>query len=264
MKNLPIAVSVMTGILLMVFLARCQSKTSPTDAAPAQETIITNQEEKGPLITIEFEKGKYHNHPLMAVWIEDTSGRFIQNIYVAESIAKGVFRHADNSRGQWMPGEIRRPAALPYWGHKWGIKAEDGLYLPTSKNPLPDAVSGPTPQNNFIIQSRLADTALQVFRVMLEINQSWDWNEYWTNNKFPDDQEYKTSSQPALVYSATIDLTRDVREAEMQVIGRSHYSGKDGNLYNDLATMTTALQIARSIKVTCQGDAAKSLPSPPR
>jgi len=264
MKNLPISVSVMTGILLIVFLTRCQSKASPTDAEPAQETIITNQQEKGPLIIIEFKKGKYHNHPLMAVWIEDTSGRFIQNIYVAESIAKGVFRHADNSRGQWMPGEIRRPAALPYWGHKWGIKAEDGLYLPTSKNPLPDAVSGPTPQSNFIIQSRLADTALQVFRVMLEINQSWDWTEYWTNNKFPDDQEYKTSSQPALVYSATIDLTRDVREAEMQVIGRSHYSGKDGNLYNDLATMTTALQIARSVKVTCHGDAAKSLPSPPR
>lgn len=260
MKNPPITISVITEILLVILLTRCQSKTSPTDAVPVQETIITNQDQKGPFIAIQFQKGKYHNHPLMAVWIEDTSGKFIQNIYVAESIAKGVFRHADNSRGQWMPGEIRRPAALPYWGHKWGIKAEDGLYLPTSEKPLPDAVSGPTPQSNFIIQSRLADTTLRVFRVMLEINQSWDWNEYWTNNKFPDDKEYKTSSQPALVYSATIDLTNDIKEADMQVIGRSHHSGKDGNLYSDLTTMTTALQIAQSIKVSCHVDATKPLP----
>lgn len=261
MKNTYTIFLAMTGLLLVALTNQCQNKSVVTGAVPATETIITNPEEKGPVVSISFQKGRFHNHPLMAIWVEDTSGRFIQNIYVAESIAKGVFRHADNSRGQWMPGEIRRPAALPYWGHKWGIRADDGLYLPTPKNPLPDAVSGPTPQGDFIIWSRLADTTLQVFRVMLEINQSWDWNEYWTNNKFPDDKDYKTSSQPALVYSATMDLTKGIREAEMQVIGRSHYSGKDGNLYTDLATLTTALQIAKSIKVTCSGDAAKLHPS---
>ena len=39
----------------------------------------------------------------------------------------------------------------------------------------------------------------------MEINQNWDWNEYWTNDKYPDDENYKMSCQPALVYEAVID-----------------------------------------------------------
>jgi hypothetical protein len=35
----------------------------------------------------------------------------------------------------------------------------------------------------------------------------------------------------------------------MKLIGHSHYSGKDGNLYTDVSTLTTALDIARSIVV---------------
>ena len=85
----------------------------------------------------------------MAIWVEDTSGKYIQDLYVAESIAKGVFRHGIGSEGKWKPGEIRRPAALPYWGHKRGIKADDGLYIPSAKNPLPDAYTGATPTESF-------------------------------------------------------------------------------------------------------------------
>jgi hypothetical protein len=82
---------------------------------------------------------------------------------------------------------------------------------------------------------------------LFEINQSWDWNEYWTNSKFPDDEQYKTSSQPALIYEAIIDLNSGNKEYEMQAIGHSHYSGKDGNLYTDLSTITTALEIVNKI-----------------
>jgi hypothetical protein len=35
----------------------------------------------------------------------------------------------------------------------------------------------------------------------------------------------------------------------MQVIGRSHHSGADGNLYKDIETLTTALQIADKVVV---------------
>jgi hypothetical protein len=35
----------------------------------------------------------------------------------------------------------------------------------------------------------------------------------------------------------------------MKVIGHSHYAGKDGNLYQDTSTLTTALQIAGKIVV---------------
>ncbi|MGC9344471.1 MAG: hypothetical protein ACP5E3_17330, partial [Bacteroidales bacterium] len=176
-------------------------------------------------------------------------GRFVQTLYVAESIGKGVFLHGDASTGKWMPGEIRRPAALPVWSHRRGIQAEDGLYLPTPANPVPDAYTGPTPPQSFVIESRLNDEDLRQFLVFFEINQTWDWNEFWTNNKYPDNDEYKTSCQPALVYKAVVNLDDKQEEYRMRLIGHSHYAGEDGKLYEDVSTFTTALDIAEEIKV---------------
>jgi len=62
--------------------------------------------------------------------------------------------------------------------------AENGLYMPTKNNPVPDAYTGATPSGNFKIRTRLDNPVSEPFRILFEINQSWDWNEYWTNNKF--------------------------------------------------------------------------------
>jgi hypothetical protein len=234
-------------IPLMLFALGCTTSKVPVDEVPDQ--ITSNPSGTGPALEIEMTRGEGHNHPLMAIWVEDESGKFIQTLYVAESIGKGVFQHGDASRGFWMPGEIRRPAALPYWSHRRGIKAPDGLYLPTPDNPIPDAYTGPTPPKSFILHTRLDEPGLRKFRVLFEINQTWDWNEYWTNNKFPDDDEYKTSCQPALVYAVTIDLDDPQEKYTMEIIGRSHQSGTDGMLYDDIQTLTTALHIADEIQV---------------
>ena len=39
------------------------------------------------------------------------------------------------------------------------------------------------------------------------------------------------------------------RKYEMVAVGHSHYSGKDGGLYPELGTLTTALKIADKITV---------------
>jgi hypothetical protein len=233
-----------TGIV-----SSCRS-TSVSQDPPAPAVIETNQSENGPVITIEFTPGKYHNHPLMAIWIEDMDGNYLQTLYVPRSIARGVFQHGSTSSGRWAEGEVRRPAALPYWGHQRGIKAEDGLYLPTSQNPLPDAVSGATPQSGFVLHAKLAFQSGKKFRVLMEVNQPWDWNEYWTNNKYPGDMEYATSCQPAVVYAAILDPDAGIRTSELKAIGHSHYSGKDGSLTTDLSTLTSALEIVRSVKAS--------------
>jgi hypothetical protein len=188
----------------------------------------------------------------MAVWLEDSDGRYIETLYIAKSIGTGIFQHADRSTGHWEAGPVRRPAALPYWSHKRGIKAPDGLYLPTPEQPVADAITGPTPTGDFTLKSRATSNVPSSFRVMFEINQSWDWNEYWTNNKFPDDQQYKTSSQPAVVYSALINLDNKQASYILQPVGHSHYAGLDGSLNSDLSTMTTALQIAKSVTVSVE------------
>lgn len=250
MKRIFITSSTLLALSIMLIIGgyRCSGTKTTADPGPV-EIIQTNVNGTGLSVRVEFLKGESHNHPLMAVWLEDTDGKYIETLYVAESIGKGVFRHGSKSQGQWEAGPVRRPAALPYWGHKRGVQAEDGYYIPTPKTPVPDAVTGPTPQGNFTLVSKATATTPRVFNVMFEINQSWDWNKFWTNNKYPDDVNYKTSSQPSLVYEALIDLDSGTKEYSMKPVGHGHYSGNDGSLTTDLGTMTTALEIAKSITV---------------
>jgi hypothetical protein len=233
-----------------MLLFMCTNTRVPVEETPEQFTY--NPLGSGPVLEIEMIRGEGHNHPLMAIWAETLDGKFIQTLYVAESIGKGIFRHGDASRGFWMPGEIQRPAALPYWSHRRGIKNEHGYYLPTPTNPVPDAYTGPTPGRSFILRTRLDEKTDDPFKILFEINQTWDWNEFWTNNKYPEDEEYKTSCQPALVYTVTIDPSDPKESYPMKVIGRSHHSGANGELYKDLETLTTALHIAEELEVWVQ------------
>jgi hypothetical protein len=130
--------------------------------------------------------------------------------------------------------------------------ADDGYYIPTPENPMPDAVSGPTPPGNFTMTSKSSVKPPSVFKLLLEINQPWDWNEYWTNTRFPDDVNYMTSSQPAVVYEAVIDINSGQKEFVMVPVGHSHYSGLDGSLTADLSSLTTALQIVKSIRISIE------------
>ncbi|MDD3196379.1 MAG: hypothetical protein PHU68_11385 [Paludibacter sp.] len=204
---------------------------------------------EGTTLQFHFEKGKRHNHPLIAIWLADEKGNYIQTLYVAESIGKGNFRRVDHSTGKWQAGEIQRPAALPFWGHQRGIKNEFGNYLPTPEAPVVDAYTGATPPGSFDYQLTTEKKLEGRYQLFVEINQSWDWNEFWFNAKFPEDKDYKTSCQPAVIYQAWIDTRSSNRQAELKAIGRSHHSGKDGKLYTDLETLSTALNITKKMTV---------------
>jgi hypothetical protein len=86
----------------------------------------------------------------------------------------------------------------------------------------------------------------------MEINQTWDWNQYWHNNRFPDDEEYKTSCQPALIYMAEVNLSNTKQPIELKPIGHSHPSGKTGEIFSDISTLTTALNIVQKVFVTIE------------
>lgn len=231
----------------MVNVFAQKKKTKSRDYNPV--ILETNISGQGPAFEIEFHQGPEFYYPLFAIWIEDMNGKYIQTLYVAQSIARGVFVYGQVKDNRWQKESKRRPAALPYWGHKYGFKAEDGFYLPTPENPVVDAYTGATPTSEFILKSKSDKELPKQFRILLEINQSWDWNEYWTNNKYPDDKEYKTSSQPALVFAVDIDLSTNQNEYVMKPIGHSHYSGKTGELFTDLSTLTTALEIVDKVIV---------------
>lgn len=236
---------------IVIFLSVTCSRTLFDKNQDEKTTIITNPQGLGYNLKLEFLKGKSHHYPLIAVWIEDLNGSFIQNVYVSKSVARGTFDHADNSLGKWKPGHLVRPATLPYWAHKEQTMSKRTETFPNYKNPIPDAYTGATPKSNFVLKSSTDKDLNQPFRVVMEINQFFDFNKFWFNNKFPDDLNYKTSGQPALVLASEIIYPQKLPiTVNLTPIGHSHYSGENGSLFTSLNTLTTALQIVESVKVT--------------
>jgi hypothetical protein len=238
-----------TKIMVTLLLAGCASKQNISDL---KETISTRPQTINLNLEFEITAGKSHNYPSFAIWVEDLEGNYIETLYVTEYFAKGVYGHGELEPGKWKneSGEARRPAALPYWSHKRNIKANDGLYAPAPETAVPDALTGATPKGNFVLETGTKMSSDKSFKILFEVNQPWDSNEYWTNNKFPDDSNYKSSLQPALIYAAVITPEPSEKEFYLNPIGHAHYSGQDGNLYTDLTTITTAKDIFSKVKVT--------------
>lgn len=254
-KNNKMRLVILVGILVVAstLFTYCKSgegsKSRKSQKNEVLENITSNNLGNGKVLEITFHKGKSHNHPSFVFWLESLDGEYLQTLFVTKAIGQGVFEYGDKSGGSWKPGEVRRPAALPYWAHKRGILSEDGSLVPTPRSSIPDAYSGATPKGSFKLGTRSDNDLKGKVKLMFEINQTWDWNEYWNNNKYPDNMNYKTSCQPALVYSAIIDFDDLNKEILLKPIGHSHYSGEDGSLTTDLQTITSALFITKEIKV---------------
>lgn len=210
------------------------------------EKIEANINGKGYEIDITFLTGKGHNNPSFAIWIESMDEEFIQELFVTKSVATGIFRYGDPSSGKWEAGEKMYKATLPYFIHKRSKNAD----IPSNEDPIIDAYTGATPESDFILTTRTDIKYDKKFRLLIEINQAWDSNNYWNNAKYPEEKEYRNSLQPSIIYAVTIDPDNLMDEYTLNPIGHGHYAGKDGKLYTDLSTFTTALQIAESIKIS--------------
>ncbi|MBL6445879.1 hypothetical protein JMN32_06145 [Fulvivirga sp. 29W222] len=203
-------------------------------------------------ISIELKKGSTFQYPLFAIWLEDSIGNYIKTLYISRVIASSTFDYGEKVNNEWKPAVVRRPEALPYWSHKRGIKASDGLYIPLNGAPDLDGVSGATPTGNFIVTSKSDLNALKYYKIFLEVNQSYDWNEHYSEGRFPDDEIYSGSGQvgqPSLIYATDLsaaDLQQKTYKL-LNLIGHGHHSGKDGKLYTDLKNITTAKKIVDRI-----------------
>jgi hypothetical protein len=233
---------------IFILLLSC---TSGRKLSQDTETLVLNVPGQGQVLEIEFQQGSAYNHPSFVIWLEDLDGTYRETLFITQYVATGKYGHGQLSSGRWddQPGEARRPATLPYWAHKRGIQAPDGLYIPSPEAPMPDAVTRATPKGDFRLETQTGEKQTKKFRVLMEINQAWDSNRYWTNTKFPGDGDYFTSLQPAIVYAVTVNPDEPDEEYYLNPIGHSHPSGKNGKLYTDLSTLTTAKEIAGKICV---------------
>jgi hypothetical protein len=238
-------------LFLNLLLTACSGVVENKEKSKPVDIFQINPAGEGQTYFLHFISGKAHNHPTFAIWLETAEGEFIQTLYVTQALATGWFGHGQLEAGRWKdePGVSIRRATLPYWLHKSGILANGEGEMPVPENPAADGFTGATPRGEFFLTLTSDVKPERPYRFMLEINQTWDWNPYWHNNKYPDDFDYKSSSQPALVYSVLIHSHDPEETYYLNPIGHSHYSGKDGKLYTDLSTITTALDIARKISV---------------
>ena len=182
--------------------------------------------------------------PQVVIWSEDREGRFLDTLFITRKVGKQFW----GKQSKQDPDKVFHEEALPYWMYK---RYAQGLPFPTKDNPLPDAITGASPKKDFIVQTKV-QTDLKEIYVLLEANISFDVNQtYFTNAPQGMEVYNKTSGQPAVVYRAEVDLGTP-GEYEMKLIGHSSPAGEDGELYEDLQGLTTALQIIKKVVVVVE------------
>lgn len=224
-----------------ILFSTCKTTENHTETIAIKDNTLIESES---IIQISFITGKHFNHPTFVIWKEDMNGNLKRTLFVTKAYASGIFGHEMRGDTMWLnkSGASVQPAALPYWTYKKG--EINGNLIPTSQNPYTDATTGATPERNFLYT---ANNEKGNYRILLEVNQTWDWNKFWTNNKYPENFAYKHSAQPSIIYAVTINQTDSV--FFMNPIGHGNPKGENGKLYTDISTLTTATEIFESIKI---------------
>lgn len=180
----------------------------------------------------------YTSVPQIVVWMETLDGKYIDTLYITGKASNSSYNSQDPELDV-----IRRPEALPYWSHKRGIQAADGLYTPDHNNSDLDGIAAATPKVDY--QVTMSAPRMGLYKLMIEVNRSYDFNEFYSETRFPDDAIYSgsgSSGQPSLIYETVVD-SQKTGQYLFNLVGHGHHSGRDGSLYRDLENITTAKQI---------------------
>ena len=160
--------------------------------------------------------------PQIAAWIEDEEGRYIATITVTNRSAKKNWRSAP---------QTGRPEALPVWNHRHSVKSSLGDI---------DTVTTATPKNS--VEAKIDKNLLingNTYNVFLEINHSFDYNDYWTKDNSG------VNGQPSLVYHTQFTAGVPCR-TPLVPIGHGSVDGSNGDIVNGLENFTSALSIVKN------------------
>lgn len=233
--------------------------------------------QQGKRITIDFKKGSAFHWPQYAIWLENLKGEVAQAIYVTQGVGTNTFKNTvslnDSSitldhnpfddagfifesifNEDFDENKVNnkfRPEALPIFLHQFTDvgNAENANELPQLQL---DGFTGATQFDNYLLTQLVTTSDQQRYNLYLEINQSFDFNEYYSSDRFPDDPIYSGdgfSAQPSVLYHAIIDFSSAQKIYAMNLVGHGHHSGRDGKIYTDLDKLTTAKQIVDRIIV---------------
>jgi hypothetical protein len=170
--------------------------TDPGNTGGNIDTIVAAINRKDTL-TLSFQYGEDGTSPdwtnIYVVWLE--APNFIQNMFVCQKLIKGGLTGT----------------ALPYW--------KVNKY-PQSSKPEIDAVTSATIKNvDFAITKVIKDSTLKSVTVNFETDRSFDPNDWFDN-------------QPAILYSATINLEDTTSNYELLPIGWTPNEGTQNQVDN--------------------------------
>jgi hypothetical protein len=204
-------------------------------------------------LTLEVRAGQHFWYPQIVVWIENNEGEYLETLFTTYSTAKGVFyggRTKENFKD--LDSELNtkeniiKVDALPYWSHKRGIETAGGYFSPNGDNQLPDGITGATPGNSFNLRTKYPELTTK-FKILLEANVAFDENEFFSEFDFPDDSLYHSGAgllgQPSIIYEAVIEISSENKYYLMNYKGHTFPSGNSGEIIQDKAGLTTALEI---------------------
>lgn len=230
-----------------------------------------------PQLSIELKAGAAFHWPQYAIWLETLDGEFVQPVYVTQKLAENNFANRVSTRDKdtvFTDNPFERPGftmeqafdlvvepetradrfrseSLPVFLHQ--LAGKDNNAVSASKvSRLVDGYSGATMMGNFIYKSALAKQPSGAYKLRLEVNQSFDFNQYYSSDRFPDDAIYSGSgysAQPSVIYETEINFDEPNKLFVMELIGRGHHSGQDGEVHLDLFGMTSALQLVDRVLV---------------
>ena len=163
--------------------------------------------------------------PQYAAWIEDDNGNYIATIAVTNWTAR-------NSR-RTSPGG-NRSHTLPVWSYiRHNVPAPDTL----------DAVSSATPKGSitFPVSNELLSSG-NTYNVYLEVNRSFDFNEFWTRNNSGN------NGQPSVIYHAQFTMGSSTY-ADLVPIGQGSVDGSNGTIVLNLENVTTALGMIKNVRL---------------
>lgn len=161
--------------------------------------------------------------PLIAVWLEDSEGRLLKTLYITE-------KAAENS---WLGKAEERPESLPVYLH-----SKATVNIQESIDSISAASKGKGPDN----RSFPGDFPLETFRVMAEVNISYDYNDYYTK------ELTDVNGQPSLVFQT--DWIAGQKTFSLKPVGTGSMKGSNGKIDTDLSHLTSALELLEGITLS--------------
>jgi len=215
------------GISICLFVIYCtcttgKSKEEISDFEDIQLIVEPGENWKGKMRVFIFSMTKY---PQLAAWIEDDEGNYISTVAVTNRSAQKKWR------GSPKEG---RPEALPVWNHKQ--ESNSGLHNL-------DSVSTATPKGHVdakIEKGLFVDG--NIYNLYLEINHSFDYNDFWTKNNSGD------NGQPSLIYHAQF-IYGQPGHIQLVPVGHGSVDGSNGNIISGLESLTSALRIIKNVYI---------------